>query len=159
MKECLSLSGATMLVACAAVVCYLGRVAGDGFPALYLSYIILVAPTEIIPTVPLEPPLRVVCMYPSFCLPHGQRLARSDTIIIEFFMLLPVLGQFGVLEPFFRKFRRCALKITSTKNTKFKHLCWSKVWFKVGMEVFPLRFRVHFLASRAANRIFFHMQF
>jgi hypothetical protein len=72
-EERLALTGPTGEVTSATVVGDLSNVSTDGLPSLNLAFILLrETPTQIVATVPLEPPPWVIGIYPALIPPHRE---------------------------------------------------------------------------------------
>jgi len=104
MHHGLALSGPAFHVAGTAMLIYLRYMPLDRFPPGYLSAVFFAqTPPHVIPAIPLEPPARILRIYPAFFTPVPERLTGIDLEIIQlrvvslgtdFRMFKPVIGKF-----------------------------------------------------------------
>ncbi len=155
MKNCLSLSWTTVLIPRTTVVHNLCSVSRHRFPTFYLSFIIFVSSTHVVPRIPLKPPARVILVNPSLRFPDREGLAGIHLVVIELLVSRAIWRELGFRKPRFRKFFRLVFKVHPSKYTELKHFFGRQVWFKIGMKVAPLFFStdVHVVGL---HRVMYH---
>ena len=101
--------------------------AGHFGPPTYLTRIVTVSAAQVVPTIPLEPPARVVFVYPAFLYPNLSRLTRSNTEKIALCVIVTTLAQLRILEPTLGKLLMLAVEIIAAKDPELEHLLRRKI--------------------------------
>lgn len=140
MQERLALARSAVEVMPAAIVCDLCRMPGKRFPAFDLSFVLTVveSATPIVPAVPLEPPARIVFVYPSFFDPLRKGLTRMDLKEI-YVRIRRVFGELCRSKPTARKLIYAIAHVYAIEHSEGEHFFRSELWFEFGIKMFARR--------------------
>ena len=121
LQQRLTLPGAAILVAEAAVLLHLRNMSSKCMPTLDLPIVVRTTPPHIISAIPLKPAARIFMIDPSLLLPVSERLGRAHAEVVQS-RIVAFGTESGVNEPAGGEFILAVRHVLPAKNAKLKHL-------------------------------------
>lgn len=138
-QQCLTLTATAEHVTWCTKCFDLSDMARHHTPAFDLPYVLIGdPPSEIVPTIPLEPPAWIAVIYPAFALPLLPVLA--GVYLKKVFVRIVDVTERSTFEPRLRKLTLLSFKIMTTKDTEFEHLLRREFRSKISRKVSALWF-------------------